>query len=96
MLLSVLFDFVHNVVLGNGFILKRLKEERHIIKENSVKLVFSKMLRACNGSFQHSANSEKIKSESVVLILGEGAKAELCYSFYQLIAIVVDYVIKVG
>ena len=36
MLLSVLFDFVHNVVLGNCFILKRLKEEGDIVKENSV------------------------------------------------------------
>ena len=95
MLLSVLFDFVHNVVLGNGFILKRLKEERDIIKENSVKLIFGKMLRACNGSFQHSAYAEKIKTESVVLLLGEGAKAKLCNGLYKLIAIVVDYIVKV-
>ena len=96
MLLTVFPYFVHDIVLGNGFILKRLKEDRDIIKENSVKLVFGKMLRACNGSFQHSAYPEKIKTESVVLILGEGAKAKLCNGLYKLIAIVVYYVVKVG
>jgi hypothetical protein len=95
MLLTVFPYFVHDIVLGNGFILKRLKEERDIIKENSVKLIFGIMLGACNGSFQHGANSQKVKTESVVLLLGEGAKAKLCNSLYQLVAIIIDYVVKI-
>ena len=96
MLLSVLFDFVHNVVLGNGFILKRLKEEGDIVKENSVKLIFGKMLRAYGSSFKHGTHTEKIKTELVILIYGKGAKAKLCNGLYKLIAVVVNYIVEVG